>query len=64
MFHTAPDPAKGEAEIMMEAETSSDATQGQDDQDLTSLLLVRAVDAKAVLPSHSGIAIFVKVDIL
>ena len=63
MFHTAPDPAKGEAEIMMEAETSSDATQGQD-QDLTSLLLVRAVDAKAVLPSHSGIAIFVKVDIL
>ena len=29
MFHTAPDPAKGEAEIMMEAETSSDATQGQ-----------------------------------
>ena len=61
MFHTAPDPAKGEAEIMMEAETSSDATQGQD-QDWTSLL--RAVDAKAVLPSHSGIAIFVKVDLL
>ncbi len=50
MFHTALDPAKGEAEIMMEAETSSDSTQGQD-QDLTSL---RAVDAKAVLPSHSS----------
>jgi hypothetical protein len=55
MFHTSPDPAKGEAE------TPSDATQGQD-QDWTSLL--RAVDAKAVLPSHSGIAIFVKVDLL